>query len=341
MSGFELTGQPAGPKWLTRARLSRPLALAAGLVAGAALGLLVVALLSMRLLGFQALTVASDSMAPALKTGDLIIVKPVNIGSVDPGDVVLFASGGERIPTVHRVLGVNEYETLIRDGAEGKPTRFMDYGLVTGGDANPAPDAREVSAEQLMGTVWFTVPGGGALAGLPINTAFLGLAIAVVAVWMVWEIRSRRERRGRAHIGALMAAGALTFAAASGVSLSNAVAWTAPAGSERGAAMVVQLETRPVAKPAEDQRPIESEPADPVETIPVAEPTTVGSKVETFSDDAPNSGTSEPDSEVHGPETTPVAERPGLPGERQPPNRELPTREPPRTERQESPPARR
>ena len=71
--------------------------LAGSLVAGIAFGLMVglaaLAVLATQFLGFRRLTVSSDSMSPALSTGDVIFVKSASVASVEVGDVVLFESG--------------------------------------------------------------------------------------------------------------------------------------------------------------------------------------------------------------------------------------------------------
>jgi signal peptidase len=162
-------------------------ALALGLLAGAVVAVVV----ATRFFGFSVLTVSSGSMAPAIEAGDLIVVRPVAIDTVEEGDVVLFESGGDRIPTVHRVIGINELELQVRDAATGETAVYTDYRLITQGDANDAPDNAEVTAERLQGEVWFRVPNAGALAGQGIALGFalaLGLAIAA---WVIYEVSLR------------------------------------------------------------------------------------------------------------------------------------------------------
>jgi signal peptidase I len=156
---------------------------------GLLFGALVVAVFATRLFDYQILTVRSDSMAPAIRSGDLIVVKPVSIDRIQPGDVVLFASGGDAIPTVHRVAGINTIELEIR-GPGGEQVDVMtEHRLVTQGDANPMPDAGEVTARQLLGQVWFTIPRAGAVVGLPIQGALAGICVLALAAWVVWEVR--------------------------------------------------------------------------------------------------------------------------------------------------------
>ena len=121
-----------------------------------ALGGLLLAVVATRVFDFEVLTVRSGSMEPAIARGDLIVVKPQAIERVNEGDIVLFAAGGDGIPTVHRVVGINEIEFRVTDTATGAVDSSFDYRLVTKGDANPEPDTAEVDASRLRGEVWFT-----------------------------------------------------------------------------------------------------------------------------------------------------------------------------------------
>lgn len=198
-----VTPRPArgslSPAWARAGRAAGVVLLAT--VAGAVGGLVLVTLVATRLLGFQLLTVASDSMAPAINAGDLVVVRPVAIDAVDEGDVVLFETGGDSVPVVHRVVGINEVELQLRDPATGRVESTTVRSLVTRGDANPAPDNGEVEAEDLRGEVWFRVPGAGAVAGrsmVLVTAAALGLSLAA---WLAYEValhlRDARRRPRR------------------------------------------------------------------------------------------------------------------------------------------------
>ena len=185
---------------LLPARLLRGIALGvlAG-VLGLAIGAVLLAIVATRLFAYNVLTVSSGSMSPALHNGDLIVVRPAAIDSLSAGDVVLFEAGGDRIPTVHRVVGINDVETRITDRSTGAVSTTHDYRLVTKGDANPAADGREVTADRLRGEVWFSIPHAGALGNAGI-AAVLGIIFGVVATgWAGWEIaiRLRRHRTAR------------------------------------------------------------------------------------------------------------------------------------------------
>lgn len=162
----------------------------AGLAAGGlALGALLVAILATRVFGYELLTVRSSSMEPALGPGDLIVVKPTAIRDIREGDIVLFAAGGDAVPTVHRVAGINEVEFQVRDAATGNVNTSTQYRLVTQGDANELPDIQEVTASDLRGEVWFSIPRAGAVTGMPLQWVLLGCAACVLSAWAVWEAR--------------------------------------------------------------------------------------------------------------------------------------------------------
>ncbi len=169
----------------------------AAILSGLLLGAILVAGLAGRLFDYRVLTVTSDSMAPAIRAGDLIIVRPLGIDAVRPGNIVVFHAGGDSIPTVHRVVGINEVELVIRDPSGTELERITERRLLTKGDNNPAPDPGEVTAASLVGSVWVTVPRLGMVAGLPLQYASLALAAATLCAWAAWELR-RRFRSGPA-----------------------------------------------------------------------------------------------------------------------------------------------
>ena len=92
---------------------------------------------------YKLFVVQSGSMQPAIKLGSIVIVKPVaeykkdDIISYDdkenPGNIV-----------THRIFEVKE---------EGRTASY-----VTKGDANNAPDPREISKREIIGKVLFSLP---------------------------------------------------------------------------------------------------------------------------------------------------------------------------------------
>jgi signal peptidase len=117
------------------------------------------------------LIVRSDSMAPAMRTGDLVVQRDVASGAalgLAPGGLVTYRAGGKLIP--HRIVAV------APDGA-----------YVTKGDNNPQADVAPVPAADVAGTPILTVAGlGFVLALLRTPAPWLG-----VAAWFAWVGRHR------------------------------------------------------------------------------------------------------------------------------------------------------
>lgn len=56
--------------------------------------------------GSLRLTVTSDSMRPLLRTGDVVVVQPIEPSAVQPGAVIVVQRGGEWI--THRLVAIDE-----------------------------------------------------------------------------------------------------------------------------------------------------------------------------------------------------------------------------------------
>ena len=94
--------------------------------------------------------VASGSMVPSLKVGDLVFAVSDDVVPPAMGDVVIFKGtklSGEAIgPFAHRIIGGNAAS-----------------GWITKGDANTSPDTFQSTSTEIMGRVLFSVPGVGLL----------------------------------------------------------------------------------------------------------------------------------------------------------------------------------
>ena len=127
-----------------------------------------------RVTGAVPLTVLSGSMLPALRPGDLVVVRPTPADHLHIGDVVTFQpQSGVATLVTHRII-------YITHDANGHVVNIQ-----TQGDANNAPDNLLVP-DQIMGRVWYSVPfighvTNGRNALLAISLVGLGLvAYAVV-----------------------------------------------------------------------------------------------------------------------------------------------------------------
>lgn len=107
--------------------------------------LLAVALVGVRLIGFQVFTVLSGSMEPTYHVGSLIYVQKTDPESIKVGDPITFVLNDDLVVATHRVVEIDRGE----DGA----LRFT-----TKGDANAAIDGSPVHQNNLIGVPKFTIP---------------------------------------------------------------------------------------------------------------------------------------------------------------------------------------
>jgi signal peptidase len=118
--------------------------------------------------GWRTEVVISGSMEPALMTGSVVIVRPVDLLTIQQGDIVMFSSLDKKSLTTHRIVKI-ERETGL--------------GFITKGDANNNPDITPVSPDQVVGIVVFNIPYLGLLAGFiktPLGFILFFLIPAVV-----------------------------------------------------------------------------------------------------------------------------------------------------------------
>lgn len=116
------------------------------------------------------------SMQPGFETGDLAVLRPA--GAYAVGDVIAFRSTELGTTVMHRIIA--------REG-----DRF-----VTQGDNNSWIDPDRPSAEEVLGRLWFRIPGGGRVAAVFGTPALLALGAATGAV-LLWRRRSPSGRRER------------------------------------------------------------------------------------------------------------------------------------------------
>ncbi len=159
------------------------------------LGALAAVVVAPRIAGATPYAVTTGSMRPAYPPGTLVVVRPVDVGSLRVGDVVTYqrASGRATVVT-HRIVAVEHR-------LDGEPV------LRTRGDANDAVDPAPVRAVQVRGRLWYAVPHLGRVnrwltgdqrrvASYVVVTGLLGYA----AFMFAGAARDRaRSRRGGAH----------------------------------------------------------------------------------------------------------------------------------------------
>lgn len=96
-------------------------------------------------LGGTSMVVLSGSMTPTIRTGDVVVVRPIAPTEAAIGDIVTFKdpAGGDRM-LVHRVRAIS------RSGDQVE--------VITKGDANSTQERWKVAADGTIGTVAYRVP---------------------------------------------------------------------------------------------------------------------------------------------------------------------------------------
>ena len=153
--------------------------------------------------GWKATTVMSDSMAPNIWEGDVVITMPMSAADLKLGRIILVHS-----PDQPGELRLHRYVGVTADGE-----------LITKGDANPHDDSTPVARNQVVGAAFLRTP----FIGLPLVWASQGkwLWVAGSAVGMLGLVllcgvdshlrrrrvddgrtRGRQRRRGTLALGA-------------------------------------------------------------------------------------------------------------------------------------------
>lgn len=135
--------------------------------------LLAIALVGVRLIGFQVFTVLSGSMEPTYSVGSLIYVKKADYKKLQSGDVITFMLDENTVAT-HRIVEV------IPDQTDSTVLRFR-----TKGDANDTVDGGLVHYKNIIGTPVFAVPKLGYLANYIQNPPGRYVAISVGSVLLL------------------------------------------------------------------------------------------------------------------------------------------------------------
>jgi len=130
--------------------------------------------------GNNIMVVTSDSMFPALKPNDLIIVKPSKIQDVKQGDIIAFDSHMHGIGIIaHRAIAVADDDEII--------------GLDTKGDNNRDADPWTVHDEDLIGIVIEIIPTMGIFFVDPVRYSLVGVII-ITSVSLLWETMSESKK---------------------------------------------------------------------------------------------------------------------------------------------------
>lgn len=150
--------------------------------------LLAVGLLALKLSGWQALTVLTGSMRPAISPGQVVIVSPEPASAMRPGQIVTYHRPGLAGTITHRVRAV-------------APAPGGRLRVTTRGDANDGAETWLIDASGTVGRHQATLPPlGGAIGllvaghGRPYFVGGVSLLGALIVLWWIWAPeRSRRD----------------------------------------------------------------------------------------------------------------------------------------------------
>lgn len=140
-------------------------------------------------MGHKALSVLSGSMEPAIRTGDVIIIRPLGQSeAVREGDVITFRVKDQpEMLITHRVVGILS--------ADGGPPAYL-----TRGDATAASETAVVNREQVLGRLAWRVPYFGYIvhfvrtpAGIMSFVVLPGLILIGLEVRSLWQMLTRRR----------------------------------------------------------------------------------------------------------------------------------------------------
>ncbi|MGN8048848.1 signal peptidase I [Curtobacterium sp. 22159] len=187
---------PARPRTGWRAIVH---ALALGLSTGLLVlvaGLAVVLVVVPKATGSTPLTVLTQSMEPTLPPGTLLVVRPTPIDDIRVGDVVTYQiTSGQPAVISHRVVS-------IASSSDGSRTFTLK------GDNNALPDPAPVTAAQVRGVVWYSVPDVGLVNQL-VNGSRSWLVPTMAGVLLAYgalmitlgTVSAARRRRGAGRSG--------------------------------------------------------------------------------------------------------------------------------------------
>ncbi len=147
----------------------------------AAVLLVVVGLLGIRVAGFEPLVVLTGSMEPGISPGDLMLARATD-GPITVGEIYIGTVPSTGADTAHRVVG---------------PGKAPDT-WITRGDANPVADDYQLTTAQLSRHVVWTIPYAGYLQQA-LNRPDVRLLLLMIPVLiLVWAlVRAFVRRRAR------------------------------------------------------------------------------------------------------------------------------------------------
>jgi signal peptidase len=121
---------------------------------------------------YKVLTVLSGSMEPTIKIGAVVVIRPENDYKI--GDIITFGPNTKtQTPVTHRI---NDIKVVGGNAI-----------YITKGDANNAPDSKEIKKKDIIGKMLFSVPFAGYAVDFVKKPIGFILIIMVPAVIIVYD----------------------------------------------------------------------------------------------------------------------------------------------------------
>lgn len=136
--------------------------------------LFVLLILGVFITHFRLFVVTSNSMSPAINSGDVLLAKSQEHYKID--DIVSFTTTTPDAMTTHRI-------TAIKTKVD-PDTQKMVYWFQTKGDANSTADGISISQDQILGKVIFVIPFFGYII-LYMQSNFIGYIFIVCVLYVL------------------------------------------------------------------------------------------------------------------------------------------------------------
>ncbi|MCD8364085.1 MAG: signal peptidase I [Lachnospiraceae bacterium] len=145
-----------------------------------------VAIVVIRVMGWNLYSVDSYSMTPAYPINSLVVVKSVEPETIQIGDVITYVLNEDGVLVTHRVTEISR----------------SNRTFTTKGDANDSEDASPVLWDNVVGKVVLGIPGLGAplrvLTAEDNRPVVIGVIIALLVLSFGWDIVSGQVRKRKA-----------------------------------------------------------------------------------------------------------------------------------------------
>jgi len=120
---------------------------------------------------YKVMIVQSGSMQPEIKMGGIVVVKPADDYKI--GEVITFQVAKNKEPVTHRIYDIK---------VVGGEPRY-----ITKGDANNAPDQREISQREIIGKVLIDIPYLGFVVDFAQKPIGFGLIIIIPGAVIIFD----------------------------------------------------------------------------------------------------------------------------------------------------------